>query len=217
MSPYTIDDMAMTIPVLYRDDDLIVVDKPAGVLCVPDRYDPDAPVAAQELAKTEGELFVVHRIDKDTTGVLIYARNAEAHRILSLAFEERKVNKTYRAIVRGSPLWDETVCELSLRTDGDRLHRTLIDEGKGSKEAKTAFTVIERFKSGSFSATLVEAKPETGGPTRFGSTSPPWVCLSSATPSMATATTFFSPRSRASGRATPGPSGPSSPAPPSTP
>jgi len=152
----------MTIPVLYRDEDLIVVDKPAGVLCVPDRYDPDAPVAARELAKTEGELFVVHRIDKDTTGVLIYARNAEAHRILSLAFEERKVSKTYRAIVRGSPLWDETVCDLSLRTDGDRLHRTLVDEGKGSKEAKTAFTVIERFKSGSFSATLVEAKPETG-------------------------------------------------------
>jgi len=154
--------MGMTISVLYRDEDLIVVDKPAGVLSVPDRYDPDAPVLIRELAKTEGELLVVHRLDKDTSGVLIYARNAEAHRLLSLAFEERKVSKTYLSIVRGSPLWDETLCELSLRTDGDRLHRTLIDEGKGSKEARTAFKVIERFRSGSFSATLVEARPETG-------------------------------------------------------
>lgn len=153
--------MATTFTVLYRDEDILVVDKPSGFLSVPDRYDPDAPVIVRELERTEGKLLVVHRLDKDTTGVLIFARNPEAHRLLSLAFEGREVSKTYRAIVRGAPSWDETRCELPLKVDGDRRHRTLIDAGRG-KEAATSFQVLERYKGGSFSAAFVEAKPETG-------------------------------------------------------
>ena len=153
--------MTTKFPVLYRDEDLIIVDKPAGYLSVPDRYDPDAPVLVKALEETEGKLFVVHRLDKDTSGVLIYAKNAEAHQKLCEAFEGREVKKIYRAIVRGNPLWDETVCDLPLHVDGDRRHRTVVDAGRG-KESKTGFSVLERYRSGHFSAAFVEARPETG-------------------------------------------------------
>lgn len=153
--------MAQTFTTLYSDAQLLVVDKPSGWLSVPDRYDPDAPVILRELVKVEGELYVVHRLDQDTSGALIFARTAEAHRGLSEAFETREVSKTYRAIVRGSPSWDAETCELPLKVDGDRRHRTIIDAGRG-KESRTAFTVLERYRGSGFSAALIEAKPESG-------------------------------------------------------
>ena len=153
--------MALITPVLYNDADILVVDKPSGWLTVPDRYDPDAPVLVREIEKTEGRLYIVHRLDKDTSGVLIFARTPEAHQALSSAFELRDIAKTYRAIVRGSPSWDEELCDLALKVDGDRRHRTILDKGRG-KSARTRFTVIERYKGAGFTAALVEAHPETG-------------------------------------------------------
>jgi len=155
--------MHSSIPVLYNDGDILVVDKPAGMLSIPDRYDPDAPVVAAALRSEWGKLLVVHRIDKDTTGILVYARTAEAHRALNLAFGTRTVHKAYRALVRGMPDWEETECDLPLLADGDRLHRTIIDARRG-KNSKTAFAVVERFEGrGAFpGAALVEARPETG-------------------------------------------------------
>ncbi len=153
--------MDSAFPILYRDEDLVAVDKPSGYLAVPDRYDPDAPVVVRELEKSEGTLFIVHRLDKDTSGVILFARNAEAHRSLSEAFETRAIAKTYRAIVRGSPVWDEESCDLPLKPDGDRRHRTIIDGGEG-KTSFTRFKVLERFRGSGFSAALIEAHPETG-------------------------------------------------------
>ena len=149
--------MSSPLHVIYSDDSLLVVDKLAGMLSIPDRYDPDAPVAASELRSAWGKLFVVHRLDKDTSGVLIYARDPESHKALGAAFESRAVAKTYRALVRGDPSWDETSCDLPLRPDGDRLHRTIVDAHKG-KASATAFLVIARYKA----CALVEARPETG-------------------------------------------------------
>lgn len=149
--------MPWTLPLLYSDDSLLAVDKPSGMLSIPDRYDPDAPVAASELHAAWGRLFVVHRLDKDTSGVLVYARNPDAHRALSAAFESRSVAKVYRALVRGAPDWDEIRCDLPLRPDGDRLHRTIVDAHKG-KGSATAFHLISRYKN----YALVEARPETG-------------------------------------------------------
>jgi RluA family pseudouridine synthase len=147
----------VSIPVLYSDDAILVVDKPAGLLSVPDRWDPEAPVASSALAEDWGKLLVVHRLDKDTSGVLIYARTPEAHRALSAAFESRSVKKVYRALVNGSPAWEETSCELPLKPDGDRLHRTIVDASRG-KISATFFTVVARYRD----RALVEAKPATG-------------------------------------------------------
>jgi RluA family pseudouridine synthase len=161
-APYS-GSMASPIPVLFSDDALLAVDKPAGYLSIPDRWDPDAPVLSSALAKDWGKLLVVHRIDKDTSGVLVFARSAEAHRALSAAFESRSVAKVYLALARGTPEWEETSCELPLLPDGDRMHRTIVDARRG-KLSRTAFKILARYaSSGAFpGAFLVEARPETG-------------------------------------------------------
>lgn len=144
-------------PILYLDDTIIAIDKPTGVLAIPDHWDPEVPVAQNILAKQYGALFPVHRIDKDTTGVLLYARDRETHRILNELFSSRQVEKVYLAIVLGEPERDVWEITAPLRPDGDRMHRTVIDAHRG-KPARTQFKVVERFRG----FALVCASPETG-------------------------------------------------------
>lgn len=87
--------------ILYRDQDLIVLNKPPGVLSIPDRFVPDKPNLLHQLRKELGEVWVVHRLDRETSGVICFALNAKAHRHLSLQFEERRVEKYYWAVVDG--------------------------------------------------------------------------------------------------------------------
>lgn len=147
--------------VVYLDDHIAVLNKSSGLLVAADRWDPDArrldTLATAELCKEGERLFAVHRIDKDTSGLVIYARTEEAHRTLSMAFENREVAKTYHALVYGRPQWDETEVDIPLRADGDVRHRTVKDKNDG-KRAVTKFRNIG--SAGPFS--WVEAKPITG-------------------------------------------------------
>jgi RluA family pseudouridine synthase len=145
------------IQVVWEDDAIIAVNKPAGLPTLVDGYDPDAPYLVQSLEDDFGHLWVVHRLDRDTSGVVLFARTAEAHRILNIQFEQRQVHKTYHALVRNNPSWDEQICELRLRPDGDREHRTVVD-GRAGKESVTEFQVLERFEQ----FALIEARPQTG-------------------------------------------------------
>ncbi len=92
----------MKIEILYEDNDLMVVNKPAGMLVVPDRFNDAIPALNKELEKQMGhKVWVVHRIDRDTSGVLCFAKNEATHRYLSIAFQERDVNKFYAGLVKG--------------------------------------------------------------------------------------------------------------------
>lgn len=144
------------IDILYQDDWLFIVNKPAGLLSAPDRYDPDAPVVSRELEMEFGHLWAVHRLDKDTSGVLVFARTEEAHRAMSVAFEGRKVHKAYHAVVNGRPSWQETTCALPLMPDGDRMHRTIVDGS--AKESLTEFRIMGLHAR----MAIVEASPVTG-------------------------------------------------------
>lgn len=139
------------------DNDLLVINKPSGILTIPDGYDPSVPYLRSLLEPTMGRLWVIHRLDKDTSGVIILARNKAAHRYLSLQFENRLVNKTYHAIVVGSPPWHEIVVDIPLLVNGDRQHRTVPAQLTG-KPAATSICVLERFADYS----LIEASPKTG-------------------------------------------------------
>lgn len=89
--------------VLHADDALVVVAKPAGLATIRER-DPTRPCLHRALEELRGErLWIVHRIDKETSGLVLFARNAVAHRELSLRFEHREVHKVYRAVVHGDP------------------------------------------------------------------------------------------------------------------
>lgn len=87
---------------LLERPDILVIDKPAGLPTIPDRF--GSPCVHAELQALRGErLWVVHRLDREVTGVLVFARHAAAHRALSLAFEHQRLQKTYEAWSSGGP------------------------------------------------------------------------------------------------------------------
>ena len=141
---------------IYCDDSIVVLNKASGILTAADRYDVDAPRLDTIASEKYGKLFAVHRIDKDTSGAIIYARTPEAHRSLSMSFEKRQVDKTYHALVYGRPLWDETTVTLRLLVNGDQRHRTIVN--RTGKDAETYFRCIG--PCGPYS--WIEAKPKTG-------------------------------------------------------
>jgi 23S rRNA pseudouridine1911/1915/1917 synthase len=164
--------------IIYENDQFLVVNKSSGIAVIADRWDDskerlddllnsyyakEAADAASSIPPREPAIlfphrvFVVHRIDRDTSGLVVFAKTREAHRYLSSLFESRALEKTYLAVIHGRPAWTETVCDLPLRADGDREHRTIIDKAKG-KHARTNFKLLAEV--GAYS--LIEAQIETG-------------------------------------------------------
>jgi len=167
---------AKPFTIIYKDSSIIVVNKASGIAVTGERWDVDAPrldlLLRQELAASPEtaahpnknqslvpELFTVHRIDKETSGLVIFARDSETHKRLSAAFENRAVEKTYIAVVHGRPSWPggSASCDLPLIPDGNKKHLTVVDKFRG-KQSLTAFTLL--LSAGNFS--VVEARPETG-------------------------------------------------------
>ena len=89
--------------ILYEDDSLIVVEKPSGILSIPDRFDATKPNLLAILQERVGPIWVVHRLDRETSGIICFAKNEAAHRHLSIQFTERRVDKIYLALVEGRP------------------------------------------------------------------------------------------------------------------
>lgn len=145
------------LQVLFEDSQIIVVNKPSGLLSVPDRYSPELPHVASLLTRSRDNVLVVHRLDKDTSGLMVLAKDAKSHSTLNVAFQNGTVDKGYVAIVAGHLLTTEVTIDLPLRPDGDRKHRTVIDRA-GGKPSSTTFKELDRFDKYSF----VEAVPHTG-------------------------------------------------------
>lgn len=144
------------LEILHQDNDLVVVNKPAGLLSVPDRFDMEIPDARTMVQRLFGEAFVVHRLDRETSGVMMFARNAEAHRSISMQFEHHQVGKYYHAIVSGSVERDTFPIDIPLMPDPRR--KGLVKPSARGKEAHTNITVLERFRI----ASLIEAHLITG-------------------------------------------------------
>jgi len=143
--------------IIYEDANLIVVDKPAGLSVLPDGWKKDSEYLVKMLEEQSGKIFVVHRLDKITSGVMVFARDAETHRALNIQFENHDAQKTYHAIVEGNPKWEEKIAKHPLRANVGHKHRTMVDDKKG-KPSETRFRVIKRYPE----SALVEAKPMTG-------------------------------------------------------
>ena len=153
------------VPVVYEDNDIIVVNKPKGMVVHPANGNPDGTLVNAILAMCKDSLSgiggeirpgIVHRLDKDTSGLLIVAKNDEAHMNMSKQIQERKVTKKYVALVRGVVAEDEATIDLPIaRSTKDRKKMAVVF---GGREAVTHFNVLERF--GQY--TLVECILETG-------------------------------------------------------
>ena len=150
--------MAGPIEILFENEDIIAVNKPEGLAAIPERQKnpPPAESLIEKLSAQRGEgLFIVHRIDKDTSGVIVYAKTASAHCHLSMQFERRLVQKVYLALVHGVMEAEEGVIEKPLGQRGSG--RVSISPQNG-REAHTEYQVLHRFPA----YTLVEAYPKTG-------------------------------------------------------
>lgn len=153
---------AMEIPplkklILFEDAELLIVNKPADLPVLPDGWEPDAPYLVQLLQEKYPELLVVHRLDKVTSGVMVFAKTPEAHRALNMQFERHTTQKVYHSLCVGIPKWDAHTAKHKLRVNVGHSHRTMVDNGQG-RPAETAFKVLKRFRGYG----LLESIPATG-------------------------------------------------------
>lgn len=143
------------LEVLYEDDHIIVINKRAGMLSIGDRFTFNIPSILSQLKKQYGDIFTVHRLDKDTSGAIVFAKNAEAHKHLSQQFENKKVEKKYYAFVEGIPpskgTIDEPIAE-SVYVPGK-----MVVHKKG-KPSLTHFETVNTFGN----ISLIDVALETG-------------------------------------------------------
>jgi RluA family pseudouridine synthase len=146
--------------VVYEDPRIIAVNKAAGITVSGDRWDETQVRLDQIVAESmpaSARLFRVHRIDRDTSGLVLFAKDSGTHRLFAEIFENRQIYKRYIAIVNGRPMWKEEECALPLIPDGNKKHMTIVDKYRG-KKSLTRFRVLD--SAGTFS--VLEALPETG-------------------------------------------------------
>ena len=155
----------MPLDIIYEDDDMLVINKEKGIVVHPGNGNPDGTLANAVMAKCKGSLSgiggrirpgIVHRIDKDTSGLIIVAKNDTAHINLSKQIQDRKVKKTYIALVRGVIKENEATINMPIgRSSKDRKKMAVTKDGK---EAITHFKVLKRYNG----FTLLEVKIKTG-------------------------------------------------------
>jgi len=163
--------VAQDIPlnVVYEDDDLIVIDKPAGMVVHPAAGNPDSTLVNALLHHCAGQLSgiggvarpgIVHRIDKDTSGLLVVAKSDVAHEGLAKQFAEHSLERAYKAVVKGHPSpASGTIAGMIGRSDRDRKKMAVLDDNSNrGKRAVTHFSTLARLDG----AALVECRLETG-------------------------------------------------------
>ncbi len=153
--------------IVYEDDHLIVVDKAAGMVVHPAAGNLDGTLVNALLSHCEGRLSgiggvarpgIVHRIDKDTSGLIVVAKNDQAHEGLARQFKDHSIRRVYKAIVNGLPTTAKGSVDTWIgRSDSDRKKMAVQREGRG-KHAVTHYKVVQKLHG----AALVECRLETG-------------------------------------------------------
>ena len=131
------------IDVIYSDERIVVLDKPTNMLSVPGIGPEKRDCVALRVASVIKGARIVHRLDRDTSGVLIMANDAEAHRELSRQFQDREVSKIYEAVVAGVVQEDTGLIDLPIRKDIENPPRQCVDHVQG-RASQTRWNVIER-------------------------------------------------------------------------
>ncbi len=145
------------LDVLYEDSDLVIVNKPAGLLSVPGRGEDKQDCMLHRLQTEFTHALPVHRLDMDTSGILLFARNADAQRAMSRLFEQRRIHKAYLANVWGLPKEIRGSINLPLIADWPNRPRQKIDYTRG-KPALTHYELI----TGNGQHSLLQLLPVTG-------------------------------------------------------
>jgi len=159
----------MKIDIVYEDKNVIVVNKPAGLLVhstTPERSEIEKTLAGWILSRfpevvnvgdSENRPGIVHRLDKDTSGIMVIAKNQKVFEHLKNQFQNRDVKKTYKAIIFGTPEEAEGIIDKQIGLKAGTTKRTVFG-GKMVKEALTKYKILESFKDASY----LEISPKTG-------------------------------------------------------
>jgi RluA family pseudouridine synthase len=143
--------------IIYEDKNIIALNKPSGLLVIPDRYDKNKENLYSILKKEYGNIYIIHRLDKDTSGIILFARNPLIHRELSMMFEKGKVQKTYYALVHGIP--DIRYGEINKKIAPLKKKKgVMVVDNKNGKKSITVYKIIKIVKNYS----LLEVTPKTG-------------------------------------------------------
>ncbi len=151
--------MTKNFEIIFEDDDLIVANKPAGLLTIPDRFDSTKPSLVgylKSLQPPDAKVFIVHRLDRETSGILCFAKNEAAHKHLSKQFEEKTAAKFYLALVDGRLIPEFGKIDFSIAESATTPGKMVT--AKRGKESLTFYKTLENFKQ----FTLVEAEIKTG-------------------------------------------------------
>ncbi|MFM9059194.1 MAG: RluA family pseudouridine synthase [Planctomycetaceae bacterium] len=148
--------------IIHRDARLIVLDKPSGLLAVPGRGPDLQDCLSARVQRAFPTALVVHRLDRDTSGLMLMALDAEAQRHASGQFERREVRKTYECVVCGTPATDAGLIDLPISRDPARPPRYRIDHEHG-RPSQTRWRVIDREEGAAIPGTTrLEVEPLTG-------------------------------------------------------
>jgi len=130
--------------IIHEDEHIVVINKPAGLLTIPDREGKE--LSLKGLLKNKyGDIFTVHRLDRDTSGIVVFARHEKSHKILSQLFEGREVEKYYQGIVIGKPMNAEGSIETPIMEHPAK--RGMMVTNRRGKASHTDYLVLESFKS----------------------------------------------------------------------
>ena len=143
------------IEVLFEDEWVVVANKPPFLRTLPDRYRKDLPNLLDFFRKKYGEIFIVHRLDKETSGIIILAKTKEAHKHLNQQFEKRTIDKSYLTLVEGNGFPENGKIEKAISSHPTSNRMKVSKKGKPSV---TEFQLVEQFQN----FALVEAKILTG-------------------------------------------------------
>jgi 23S rRNA pseudouridine955/2504/2580 synthase/23S rRNA pseudouridine1911/1915/1917 synthase len=127
----------------FENDEFIVVNKPAGLLSIPDRKGKE--ISLRKILQDEyAEIFTVHRLDKDTSGLIVFAKNETAHKSLSGQFEHRDTEKIYVGLAIGTPLKEKDTIDARIMEHPTK--KGLMTINRKGKEAQTDYEVLEDFR-----------------------------------------------------------------------
>lgn len=147
--------------IIFDSDTLLVLNKPAGLRVIEDRFRADLPNLRSMLEEKYGSIYLVHRLDAGTSGVIVFAKDVDTHRALSQLFEERNVKKSYLALVKGQLAKTQGRIDSAIMEHPSKpgVMQVVTDAStKGAKESVTDYQVLDSFLSFS----LLEVTPLTG-------------------------------------------------------
>ncbi len=142
--------------ILFEDEHLLVLNKPPELLTLPDRFDATLPNLRTMMKERYGDIFIVHRLDKQTSGAILFAKDSDTHKNLNTQFQSREVRKIYHAIIAG--VLDRDDMEIDIPIEPDPVRKGLMRPSVHGKASLTLVRVKQRFRM----ATLLECLLVTG-------------------------------------------------------